>query len=142
MLNEGLENLIENAPAVTAILGTPATRGDEKTTGVFPAFIPKGSSFPAIVYTFVHTEGSMTMDGPDPFHRARVQFSCYATKYDVAKRLARTLAQTLEAFTGVLSDGTEVDNMQQIGELDMFQEGPFIFGTHIEFDIAYSDISP
>jgi Protein of unknown function (DUF3168) len=139
MLHEGLESLLANAPAITALLGTPATRPD-KTIGIFPGMIPKGAGRPAIVYTYVHNESLMTLDGPDPYHTARLQFSCHASKYDDAKRLARAVAQTLEAFTGTLIEGTDVQNMQSLTEMDTFQETPFLFSTPIDFEIQYSDV--
>jgi hypothetical protein len=141
MLHEGLEYLLLNAPAITAILGTPATRPDQKTTGIFPGMIPKGSSLPAIVYTYIHNQSLMTLDGPDPYHEARLQFSCYAKKYNDARSLARTLAQILEDFTGMLIEGTVVFNMQAVTDMDAFQEAPFLFSTPIDVLIQYSDVS-
>ena len=115
-------------------------RARTRPSAIFPGMIPKGAGRPAIVYTYVHNESLMTLDGPDPYHTARLQFGCHASKYDDAKRLARAVAQVLEAFTGTLLEGTVVSNMQSLTEMDTFQETPFVFSTPIDFEIQYSDV--
>lgn len=137
MFLEGVYSLISGASQLQALLGTPAIRKD-KTTGIFPEVMPKGTPMPAIVYTQIFGEGLLTMDGPDSFTKARVQFSCYAKTPAGSKRLAATLRQLLEAYRGTLSEGTQVFSMRTVLEIDSFEDAPSICHTPIDMEIFYS----
>jgi hypothetical protein len=139
VLGEGLYILLTQSPTITALLGTTTTRTDKKT-GIFPVTLPESTPMPAIVYSDVHGEGVMSMDGPDALQFSRMQFSCYGENYADAKRLAREVRRVLEAFTGVLSEGTIIGNMQRVGEVDAFEEAPFIFQTPVDIAITYEDV--
>lgn len=146
MLNEGLKRLLATTSAVTAIVGTQQSRsqaseGRDQSSGIFFDQAPKDSEQPLIVYAEIHGDGEMTMDGPDPLQYARVQFSCYATDYANSKRLARVVRQTLEVFTGALYEGTTIDSMRRVGEIDTFEEAPSLFLTAVDFEVAYEDLS-
>jgi len=97
------------------------------------------SILPAIVYKEVHGDGEFSMDGPDQLQYSRMQFSCYGKVYLDAKRVARTLKQEFEAFTGELPDGTVIEHMQRESEVDMFEDAPFIYCTAVDFKITYQD---
>jgi hypothetical protein len=82
----------------------------------------------------------MTMDGPDPFTIGRMQFSCLGKTYADSKRLARAVREAFEAFQGALSDGTEVDSIRRVSEIDVFEDAPFAYMTAVDFEIAYRDV--
>jgi hypothetical protein len=142
MLAEGLVNLLLLDSPTVAILGTPAQRQaldsqGRSTTGVFAAQMPEGAVLPAVVFTDIHSDDMMTMDGPDPFTMARMQFSCYGASYADSKRLARAVRQLFENFTGTLADLSQIDSMRRIGEMDAFEDAPFSYAAHVDFEIAY-----
>lgn len=132
MLSEGLYNLITKDPTVGALLAKNA---------VYPALMPEAAPLPAIVYQEVHGDGTMSQDGPDPLQYSRMQFDCYGAKYGDAKQLARALRQLLEGTTGLLSDGTVLENAERISESDTFEDTPRIFRTMLEMKIVYGDLS-
>ena len=132
MLCEGLVAfLAANGPVAALVL-----------TRVYANQLPELSAdsiLPAIVYKEVHGDGEMSMDGPDQLQYSRMQFSCYGKVYIDAKRVARTLRQELELFTGPLTDGTVIEHMQRESEVDIFEDAPFIYCTAVDFKITYQD---
>lgn len=133
--------LLLDSPTVT-ILGTTQQRQaldsqGRATTGIFAASMPESAVLPAIVFTDIHSEDTMTMDGPDPFTMTRMQFSCYGATYADAKHLARAIRNLFENFQGTLADQSQVDSMRRIGEVDAFEDAPFSYAAHVDFEIAY-----
>lgn len=138
MIGEGVVALLAADAGVNGILGTPSTRKDG-TTGIWPGTMPEGTPLPALEYNDIHAENEMTLDGPEPFTMQRISFSCHGAQYGDAKHLARAVRQALENFTGRLSEGSDVDSMHRISELDAFEYGPFDFSAVIDFEVAYRD---
>lgn len=144
MLAEGIVALLLADAGVLAIIGTPSARRaadaqGRPSSGVFAGQMPEGIALPAIVYLTISDQDLMTLDGPDAFAMARVQFSCYGLKFGDAKHLARAVRQALENFQGTLIEGTQVDSMHRVSELDAFEDAPFGYATHVDFEIAYRD---
>jgi hypothetical protein len=139
MLAEGLVNLLLSDGPTVAILGMKAARGG--TTGIFAGSMPEGTVLPAIVYVDVHAADEMTLDGPDAFTMQRMQFSCYGNSYADAKRLAAAVRNAFESVQGALSDGSQVDSIHRVGEMDAFEDAPFSYATHLDFEAAYRDPS-
>jgi hypothetical protein len=136
MIQEGLVNLLANDTDVSGIVGKPRTDG---TSGIFQGQMPKEAPLPAVVYTVVHAQDEMTMDGPDAFTMTRMQFSSYAGSYADSVHLSRAVRQALENFQGILSDGSDVDSIHRIGETDAFDYEPFTFVTHLDVMVAFRD---
>jgi hypothetical protein len=132
MLQEGLKSFLDANDAVAALV----------SNRTYAAQVPELSAqsiLPAISYHEIHGNGEFTMDGPDLLQYSRMQFSCYGKLYGDAKRLARTLRQELEAFTGALPDGTVIEHMQREGEIDIFEDAAFIYCTAVDIKIVYQD---
>lgn len=145
MLVEGLVKLLLNDSATVAIIGTPAARGAQEpdgisTTGVFAEQVPEAALLPLIVFGYAYEESEFTHDGPDVLTHARIEFSAQGKIYADAKRLARAMRNCFQNFQGVLSDGSDVDKIKRINELDVFQDAPFAYVTSVEFDVWYRDI--
>jgi len=138
MLYDGLRALLMQTPAVTAIIGTLASRTDKKS-GIFWVQIPEEAILPAIALSQIAGAGIPTMDGPDPLHSARIQVSCYGMTYGDAKQLARAVRDTLEGFAGTLTGGTMVGQTILASEMDAFEDAPFSFHCPIDFEFWYSD---
>lgn len=145
MLVEGLNALLLADGPTVALLGTPAARGAAapdgiSTTGVFAEQVPEGAVLPLIVFGYAYEENDMTMDGPSVMTRARIEYSAQGSTYAQAKKLARAMRKCFENFTGTLSDGSEVDSVRRINELDTFQDAPFCYVTSVEFRADYRDL--
>lgn len=83
------ELTVEQA-AVIAIAGT---RG-------YPVFIPLDASRPAWSYQFFRYPGDLAHDTTTAIEKARVQITCTATTYLVARNLATAIRTALHGFTG------------------------------------------
>ncbi len=138
MLAEGLYSFLAAAASLTALLGTPSSRTDG-TSGIFPVQMPEATVMPAIVITQIAGQGNPVMEGADPLHTARVQFSCYGKSFADAKKLSTTLRRYLEGWQGTLPDKSEVDSVILVLESDGFEVAPFIFHCPIDFEISYRD---
>jgi hypothetical protein len=146
MLVEGLNALLLADPATVALIGTPAIRETQEpdnvaTTGVFAEQVPEGAALPLIVFGYAYEENQMTMDGPDVMTRARLEYSAQGLSYADAKHVARAMRKLFENFTGTLFDGSEVDSIRRISELDTFNDAPFFYVTSVEFEVWYRDLS-
>ena len=137
MISDALFFVLTNAPAITAIVGTSASRKDS-TAGVFAGEMPPNTPNPSIVTRQISGDSDMTFDGPSGVQYVRFQFSCYG-QYLQSKQLARAVNQALERFTGTCPDGTQIQNMQTVLEADTFQEAPYQYVTSIELEITYAD---
>ena len=82
----------------------------------------------------------MTHDGPDPFTMARVEFSCHGSNYAATKRLARAVRNLFENYQGTLSDGSQVDSIHRVSEIDLFEDAPFSYAVHVDFSVGFRDL--
>lgn len=132
MLQEGLKSFLDANGPVSALVA------NRTYAGQIPE-LSANSILPAIAYKEIHGDGEFSMDGPDQEQHSRMQFDCYGKVYADAKRLARTLRRELEAFTGLLAEGTVIEHMQRESEIDIFEDAPFIYCTAVDFKIVYQD---
>jgi hypothetical protein len=137
MLAAGLITLLKADAGVIAA----NTRDDGTLGGIYAGQMPPESLPPITVYGFAYETNEMTMDGPDPFTTARIELWHQGATYDQAKILARAVRKCLENFRGTLSDGSEVDSIHRISELDTFQDAPFLYLTSVEYQVSYRDLS-
>jgi len=137
MLDEGLNQLLAASAAVVAVVG--ASRKD-KTTGVFGGQAPAQTPQPFIVIEQIAGDPIMTLDGPDPARTARFKFSCHSDSRLAAKRLMKAVRGVLENFTGILPDGTQLQNAQTVLEADAFEYAPLDYVAPLEVEMMYADI--
>jgi hypothetical protein len=139
MISDGLYSKAAAGPGILAILGSPATRSD-KSTGIFATLAPPGAIGPYTVLSDVGGSGTPSLAGANSFGSARWQFSCYAATYKAAKQLARAVRMEFEGWQGTLADGTEVDSMVYLGELDSFEDAPALFHVPLDLEIWFRDV--
>ena len=136
MLSHGLVALAKGDSGVAAI----AAPGPDGKPSIFAGQAPEAASPPLAVYGFAYEVNVMTMDGPETFTIAQIEIWCQALDYDDAKNLARAIRHCFENFTGALTDGSQVDSIHRIDELDTFQPDPFFFLTSTRYKVAYRDV--
>ena len=136
MLAIGLFALLTADSGFQAAMG-PRTDG---TTGIFAMQAPEGAPMPFVVYGFAMEINTMTMDGPDVFTKARIEFWTQGATFLQAKTLARAMKRVFESFQGTLSDGSEIDSIYRISELDTFQDAPYMYMTSQEYEVLYRDL--
>jgi hypothetical protein len=145
MLTDGLYNLLATSPAITVLLGTNAARNtasnsQDASSGIFPMSAPEGVISPYIVYSQISGQGVDSFEGANPLNRARMEFSCYATSYEAAKKLARAVKSVLLGLSQTLIDGTGVDDILLASERDLFEDGPFQYRIAVDVSIWFSDL--
>jgi Protein of unknown function (DUF3168) len=141
VIADGLYAVLASAGAVIDIVGTPQTRTEQmKTTGIFKVQMPEGAAMPAVVFSQIAGESLMTMDGPDPLRFVRYQFNCYGKSPADAAALQRAVRRTLENFTGTMADGSQVDDMECVLEMETFEDAPFLFNASVDMRIAFRDL--
>ena len=136
MLCEGLIALAKTDAGVIAA----SEPGPDGKPSIFAGQAPEGAKPPLSVYGFAYEENDMTMDGPEAFTKARIEIWSQGLTYLQAKKLARAIKRCFENFTGTLPDGSEVDSIQRISELDTFQDQPFLYLTSTEYQVWYRDL--
>jgi hypothetical protein len=126
MIEDGLVDLLTGSAAVSAICQNNIT----------PEPLPQNSPLPAITYSFTgaHPDPTFKTSG---FQRHRIEFKCRAETGTQASRLRETLRQTLEGYSGVLSDGTFLQDVQFCELADGYQEDARTFVRPIEFYLFF-----
>jgi hypothetical protein len=149
MLEEGIYARLAADTGLQAILGTPDTRVD-LTTGIFPGLILHDSDLPSLVYLQVHGDEMSTFDGRGELRSARIQLSSYSDDYAGAKRAGKAVKDALLGFQGKLDDGTEVDSILLVAEIDSFVKSPSatqeaggrsMFHTAVDVEIWYREVA-
>ena len=138
MLVEGLAALIPSNPAVGAVLGIPRL---DKTSGVFPNTAPDEVLMPYIAFMQVSRSTIMSYQGVNRLQQARFRFSCYGPTYRTAKILAESLKLLLDGYTGLLADGTNLENTIPDTEVDT-SESVFkatLYATHVDYTFVFVD---
>lgn len=139
MISDGIYRLVSGSVALQELLGLPADRVD-KRTGVFFNQAGEEADTPHIVFSEVSPNPTQTMDGAEAAQSARWQFSVYDVTAEGAKRVARTLRLEIEGFRGTLSEGTEVDGVHYVSEIDLFEPAVAMHHIPIDFEFWYRDV--
>jgi hypothetical protein len=133
---EGVVSLYANDADLLAIIGTSDTRGDS-TNGIFPLLMPTATPMPALVYARVAGHEIDTMDGRGELKVMRLQTSAYAESGKDAINTAEAAKKVIVGFRGVLSDGTEVDNVILLLDLDHYEPVLKLYHSHFDVEIWY-----
>jgi len=136
MLDDGLNQVIVASSAVTSLVG--ASRKD-KTTGIFGGQAPAQTPVPFVVIEQIGGEPITTLDGPLLTRTARFKFSCHSDSRLAAKRLMQAVRGVLEGFTGMLPDGTNLQNAETVLEADAFEYAPLDYVAQLEVELMYDD---
>lgn len=90
------------------------------STRIYPTFIPADASLPAVAYQVFMYPGPLAHDATEGLKSARVQFTCTATTYLVAKNLARAIKALLHGIKRTFggSGGVTVEYSEVVSLLD------------------------
>jgi hypothetical protein len=138
MIQANIVSTILGAAAITAIIGTPATRRDQ-ATGLFAVSAPADADAPLIIYSQISGNTDSTMDGPSNLQPMRMQFSNYSKTHEEAKALARALKQLLVGFQSTFPDGTRIDYCALSFELDTYEPAPALYHVAIDLEFLFAD---
>lgn len=139
----GLFNFLCAQPLLTALLGTPSTRGD-KTAGVFAILAQNEATMPYIVFQRISGAPVLSLQGANALQSARFRFSCYGSSYPSAVNLAEAL-KLIYATTGLgtYSDGSVVQHAAVVMEHDLAEAIPHgtIYAVILDVEFMYVDAS-
>ena len=140
MFQEGLFSYITAQASVTALLGTPSTRGD-KSTGCFAMLATSEALLPYLVFQRVSGSYAQHYQGADPFMDSRWRITCYGSTQKNAALLADTIKSAFKTFTGALPDGTLLQNAWLLLEADD-TEAPLkgtVYAVHLDYQFQFID---
>ena len=139
MLVEQLQSFMTAAPAITALLGTPASRSDSMN-GLFFSQAPDAPSLtmPYIVYS--QADGlalAESSQGSGTLRSATWLISCYGGTAKQAKKLAMAVKNALLAPFSVPTT-TGIWLRREADEPVQMAKG-VLFGVHVSFEIIYNE---
>ncbi len=140
MFQDGLFQYVTSAASITALLGTPATRGD-KNSGVFAMLATTEALLPYIVFQRVTGRQSFSYEGHGQWTESRWRLTCYGSTQRAAVLLSQALKTLFKTFTGNFPDGTQVQNIMLDLEMDDTESLPHgtIFAVHLDYTFQYID---
>lgn len=89
---------------------------------IYPLLLPDTRHLPAVTYQRVSTTRDYTTTGPVSLTHVRLQIDSWGSTYAEAKTTAEAILRSLEAFTGLLPDGTHVDSIMLDASYDLYDE--------------------
>ena len=107
--------------------GLTALVGDR----IYPMILPQDAVLPAVTCEKISGQRINTKFGPAGLVRARIQVSCWAKGYLVAKQVAEQVRLALAGFPG----GT----VYLENEVDLYEEGTGIYHVPVDFTIWYEE---
>jgi hypothetical protein len=140
MFEQGLFSLLSNDVGIKAALGGSPFGRTDGAAGVFPMQLPEASTLPAIVYSVLSSYRVTSMQGTNRTEKRRLQVDCYGHHYEDAKLLMQPIKDCLLSFRGPLADGTYMQGAFLIGELDAFEDAPFLYRGVLDFDVWIANI--
>lgn len=107
MIEAGICSLLAGLPSITAIVGTR----------IYPVELPEGSALPAITYLYPGGSSEPTLNTTG-YQRQRLEINCWAERYLGAVTLRAAVRAALEGTRAVLSDGTDLQDIEYLQPID------------------------
>jgi len=126
MIEQGLYTLLAATSTIAAMVGTR----------IYPLILPEASVLPALTYQVVGGHSSATFDTAG-MTRLRMQFDCWGADYLDAITLRVALIAALNGYQGLLSDGTNLQNAQQLQNVDFFDHEARYYRAMTEFYLYF-----
>lgn len=126
MIDTGLYTLLSTAPLITALCDTR----------IYPDVRPILAKYPLIEFKEITGRGDPTFE-TSGLQRDLYQFDCYGETKKDAALLRDALRQTLNGYTGLLSDGTLLQNADITNKMTNYSDNPRLFCCTLEFHLFY-----
>jgi hypothetical protein len=126
MIEQGLMTLLAGNAPIAALVGTRISW----------VVLPENSTLPALTFQNVGSISSPTFETRG-MQRMRVQFDCWGATYLDAITLRKAVETLLDGFQGTLSDGTYLQNVVSLQQVDFFDHDVRVFRAMIEFRLYY-----
>jgi len=108
--------------ALVKLLITDADVNAKVGSKIYPVFVPKGQSLPAITYQEVSGFRDAVMDGASGLVQARYQINCWTKTYGAARELANLVRIALSPQNDDYPktvEGTEIQAIMLLNENDV-----------------------
>jgi hypothetical protein len=135
--------------AVAAMLWANAGFRAASPGGIMPILLPEGAKLPATTYQIVGGSSKQTFDTSGPA-KIRVQFDFHAgdvagtggaatvSGYTLATAARNALIAALDRYSGVLADGTWLQNAVSLQPIDYFDNDARRFRCSQEFYLMFN----
>jgi hypothetical protein len=101
--------------------------------GIFPVYVPKGSTFPCLSYNFVGGSSYSTFNTPG-YQKYRVEVNCWSEDYAGAVNLRAAVITALNGYSVANSDTpNSIQSIQLIQSTDDFEHDLLQFRCIVEF---------
>lgn len=130
MLPEGFVSLLLQQSAISTAVGDR----------IQPIPAPEDlAQYPLITYQSPSDRPlDQNFGGPSGVTEMRVVFDCLALRYLDARTLARAVKTALNGFSGNLTDGSHVEDVET-GMVDRFEDGSRVYCTSVHALVRYRD---
>lgn len=137
MIEDGLFEILSQASAVTAIVGTNPVR-------VYPLLAPEPPTYPFVAYSLVSETNSSAMGSDTGVLRRRMQMDCYDTTAKGARVLADAVKTALKRYRGTVNYGTgptagsvTIQDIFILGQTDIFDFEAKKFKRAVDLDVVF-----
>ena len=130
MIEEGIVALLLADAGVTALIGRRITA----------LILPQDSTcYPALTFQNIASlPPQFALDGTE-VDMMRLQFDAFGRSYGEAKRVLNAVRNVLNAFAGVLSDGSRILFSYEAQSIDHFENNTKIYRSLSEYVIEFVD---
>ena len=126
MIEQGIVSLLNaNAPLMATI-----------NRCIYPVFVPQDASYPCLSYQVISTTASYDFQG-ESTTESRIQFDAWAEDYMNCKTIQKALRAVIDAYDGVLSEGTRVLGAFRSLETDFFEPDSRMYRALSEYTFHY-----
>jgi hypothetical protein len=126
VIEDGLFNLLSTSTQIAALC----------KTRIYPVLLPTAPTYPAVRYQIISATPRPTLD-TSGFQRWRIQFDCFGANYSDAASLRGALMKLLNGYQGVLSDGTNLQNVEFIQLMETFADDARTYKCSVEFYLYF-----
>ncbi len=109
-ITQSLATYLNTVGGLTALVGSR----------IFPVYLPKGATLPALTYNKISSPRVRSHSGPSHLAHPRIQINIWANTFTELESVAAQLVAALEAYKGLMGSDQTVSFVET--ELDDFDE--------------------
>lgn len=136
MISDAIFGLLKADATVSKLVGP-----NGKGVNIFPMRLPEAKK-QGIVYSQISGAGVESLAGSNPLQSGRFEIACYAAEYRDARAMKVAAMAVLIGYQGTTSDGTQIDSIRKVLEVDGYNDGPQLFNCPFDVEIWFSETNP
>lgn len=127
-MESALQKLITSSAGFTALA----------STRLYPVLLPDEAKLPAATYQTISAIPIYALEGRINLTQYRVQIEVFATTYTGAKGLAAAISDVIDAYSGVLADGSRFDSVTLESYTDLYQSDARVYSVSTDWIIQFA----